>query len=172
MSRQIRLINILSIVIPVAVALMLGIRTKVDLGSWTDNLPFLNALVNSTTSILLVFGYISIKKGNKFAHKKIMSFCMVLGALFLLCYIAYHISHESTKYGGEGLARIFYYFNLITHIAGSLIVLPFVLRAYYYGWTEMYEKHKKIVRIAFPLWLYVSITGVVAYFMISPYYKF
>lgn len=172
MKGSIKLINALSIIIPVAVAAMLGIRTKLPLGDWTHNLPLINAVINSTTSVLLLIALIFIKQKKIELHKMTMSTAFTLGAGFLVCYILYHISNESTKFGGEGAVRYFYYFILITHIACSLIVLPFVLRAYYYGLNRMDVQHKKVTRIAFPLWLYVSVSGVIAYAMISPYYQF
>jgi putative membrane protein len=165
-------INVISIVIPVVVALMLGIRTKISLGAWSDQLPFYNAIINSTTAVLLLVGLYFIKSGNIAVHKRVMSLAFALGGLFLVSYVLYHISHASTSFEGTGKIKYFYYFNLITHIFASLIVLPFVLRAYYFGLNRMDAEHKKVTRIAFPLWLYVSITGVIAYVMISPYYTF
>ncbi|MGL4629607.1 MAG: DUF420 domain-containing protein [Leadbetterella sp.] len=169
---SLRVINILSIVIPLAVAAMLGIRKKLDFGIWTDYLPHFNAAINSATAFFLILALIAIKRKNIPLHKLFTTLGFGLGALFLLAYIGYHITHESTTFGGRGLVRMFYYFVLITHILGSLIVLPFVLRAYYYGYNRMDAEHLKITKIAFPLWLYVSITGVVAYYMIKPYYMF
>jgi putative membrane protein len=166
-----RLINIISIVIPVVVALMLGIRTKFDLGEWTKNLPLVNAIINSATAVLLLTGLWLIKSKNIDAHRKTMTGAFSLGGLFLVFYVIYHLSNPSTPYGGEGPIRYFYYFNLISHILASLIVLPFVLRSYYFGFTGRYEEHRKVTKIAFPVWLYVSVTGVIAYLMISPYYN-
>ena len=165
-------INIISVVIPVVVAVLLGIRTKLDLGLWTQNLPFINAIINSSTAVFLVLGLVFIKSKKIDAHKSMMSLAFGLGGLFLVFYVLYHISNASTPFGGQGALRYFYYFNLITHIGASLIVLPFVLRAYYFGWNRMDVEHRKVVKIAFPIWLYVSITGVLAYIMISPYYTF
>jgi len=165
-------INIISIVVPIVVAVLLGIRTKLDLGSWTQNLPFINAIINSTTALFLVLGLFFIKRKKISAHKTMMSLAFGLGGFFLVFYVLYHISNTSTPFGGHGAVRYFYYFNLTTHIGASLIVLPFVLRAYYFGWNRMNLEHLKVVKIAFPIWLYVSITGVLAYLMISPYYAF
>ncbi|MCP9755765.1 DUF420 domain-containing protein [Lacihabitans sp. CCS-44] len=165
-------INVISVAIPLVVAILLGIRTKLDLGSWTQNLPFVNAIINSATAILLILGLVLIKGRNINAHKSVMSLAFGLGGLFLVFYVIYHISNQSTPFGGQGFIRYFYYFNLITHIGASLIVLPFVLRAYYFGWNRMDTEHRKVVKIAYPIWLYVSITGVLAYLMISPYYSF
>ncbi len=172
MKKSYRTINIVSIVIPIVVALMLGIRTKITLGPWSDFLPFVNAIINSTTAFLLLLGLFFIKNGEIAKHKVAMSLGFGLGALFLVFYVLYHISHASTPFGGTGAIRYFYYFNLITHILASLVVLPFVLRAYYFGLKRMDVEHKKVTKIAFPLWLYVSITGVIAYIMILPYYTF
>lgn len=165
-------INIISVVIPIVVAILLGIRTKLDLGLWTQNLPFINAIINSATAVFLVIGLVFIKSKRINAHKTMMSLAFGLGGLFLVFYVLYHVSNSSTPFGGHGVIRYFYYFNLISHIGASLIVLPFVLRAYYFGWNRMDLEHRKVVKIAFPIWLYVSITGVIAYIMISPYYSF
>ena len=151
---------------------MLGIRTKFDLGDWTHNLPKLNAIINSLTAILLIAGLVLIKQRKISLHKNMMTSAFSLGGLFLVFYVIYHISNPSTSFGGEGIIRYFYYFILITHISASLVVLPFVLRAFYFGWKRMDAEHMKVVKIAFPIWLYVSITGVIAYLMISPYYIF
>jgi putative membrane protein len=165
-------INVISVAVPIVVAVLLGIRSKVDLGQWTQNLPFLNAIINSTTAILLIVGLFLIKSKNIATHKIVMSAAFGLGGLFLVFYVIYHLTNASTSFGGVGLIRYFYYFNLISHIGASLVVLPFVLRAYYYGWNRMDKEHRKVVKIAFPIWLYVSVTGVIAYLMISPYYTF
>ncbi len=172
MKKSFRTINIISVVIPVVVALMLGIRTKISLGAWSDFLPFINAIINSTTAFLLLLGLFFIKSGDIAKHKIVMSLGFTLGGLFLVSYVLYHISHASTPFGGTGAIRYFYYFNLITHILASLVVLPFVLRGYYFGLNRMDVEHKKVTKIAFPLWLYVSITGVIAYLLILPYYTF
>ncbi|PLK45809.1 DUF420 domain-containing protein [Emticicia sp. TH156] len=163
-------INLLSVVIPVAVALLLGIPQKIDFGAWTSTLPHVIGVINSLTAVLLLYGFYLIKQGQIEQHKRVMTGAFALGALFLLCYVAYHISNPSTKFGGEGTIRYIYFFVLISHIGLSFIVLPLVLRTYYFSWSNQMGKHKKIARIAFPIWLYVSITGVIAYIMIRPYY--
>ena len=169
-NSSLKLINIISIVIPVVVAILLGIQNKLDLGTWTSILPKINAVINSTTAILLLFGLYFIKNKKIEIHKKFMSSAFFLGGLFLVFYVIYHLTNAATPYGGTGIIRYFYYFNLITHILASLVVLPFVLRAYYFGLFRMDDKHRKVTKIAFPIWLYVSVTGVIAYLMISPYY--
>lgn len=165
-----RIINLLAIVIPVVVALLLGIRQKVDLGGWTGVLPHLNGLINSTTSVLLIIGFYFIKKGNVQAHRVTMTTAFIMGSLFLVSYVLYHISNESTSFGGEGWIRPVYYFLLISHILLSVVVVWFVLRAVYYAFSNQIDLHKKTVKWAFPIWLYVSVTGVIVYLLISPYY--
>jgi len=165
-----RLINVLAFVIPVVVAILLGLRQKVDLGSWTKILPHVNAVINSITAILLIVGFVLIKNKNIIAHRRAMTAAFVLGSLFLVGYVLYHLSNESTPFGGEGLIRPVYYFLLISHIVLSIVVVWFVLRAIYFAYSNQIAEHKKVVKWAFPIWLYVSITGVIVYLLISPYY--
>ena len=165
-----RIINILAIAIPVAVAVLLGIRQKIDLGTWTKVLPHVIGVINSLTAILLIAGFYFVKNNNVNAHRKAMTGAFLLGAVFLVCYILYHISNESTPFGGQGFVRPIYYFLLISHITLSIVVVWFVLRAVYFGYTNQITEHRKAVKWALPIWLYVSISGVVVYLMISPYY--
>jgi putative membrane protein len=167
-----RLINTLSIAIPVAVALMLGIRPKVDLGTWTNVLPFFNAVVNSLTAILLILGLYFIRQKNVAAHRLTMLSAFALGSVFLVSYVLYHLTHESTPFGGQGWVRPVYYFLLISHIVLSIGVVWFVLRAVYFAISGQIARHKATVKWAYPIWLYVSITGVIVYVMIAPYYNF
>lgn len=169
-KNSMKLINTLSVVIPVAVAILLGIRTKVNLGDWTTILPHFNAIINSLTTIFLLGGLWFIKQKNIKYHQYMMTAAFSLGSLFLVAYVLYHLSNVSTSFGGEGGIRYFYYFILISHILMSLIVLPFVLRAMFFAVTKQFDQHRKVTKIAFPIWLYVSVTGVIAYLMISPYY--
>jgi putative membrane protein len=164
------LINTLSIVIPVTVAILLGIRTKPNLGEWTTILPHLNAVINSLTTVFLLAGLWFIKQKNIQYHRYMMTIAFGLGACFLVFYVLYHLTNTSTSYGGEGMIRYVYYTILISHIMMSLIVLPFVLRAMFFAVTKQFVRHRKVTKIAFPIWLYVSVTGVIAYLMISPYY--
>ncbi len=167
-----RVINVLAIVIPVAVAVLLGIRQKVNLGAWTDQLTLVNAVMNSLTALLLIVGLFFIRQKNVRAHRITMLTAFTLGALFLLSYILYHLTHESTQFGGEGWVRPVYYFLLVSHITLSIVVVWFVLRAVYFALTNQISRHKATVKWAYPIWLYVSITGVIVYFMIRPYYNF
>ncbi|MCU0437694.1 MAG: DUF420 domain-containing protein [Raineya sp.] len=162
-------INILSVAIPVVVGVLLGIRVKVNLGEWTKMLPHVNAVINSLTAILLILGLVFIKQKNIKAHQNTMLAAFSLGSLFLVTYVLYHFSNESTKYPDNGY-RMIYLFILISHIVLSMGVVRFVLLSLYYALNKDFVNHKKVTKIAFPIWLYVSITGVIVYFMISPYY--
>ena len=166
-----KLVNVLSIAIPVAVAILIGIRTKIDLGAWTKVLPHVIGLLNTTTSITLIAGFIFIKNKNIIMHRRMMSLSFIQGSLFLVLYILYHVSNASTSYGGDGILKSIYYVLLISHISLSIGVVWFVLRAVYYALSGQIIEHKKIVKWTFPLWLYVSVTGVIVYLMISPYYN-
>jgi len=165
-------IVILSVVIPLAVAGLFGIKLK-DFGLNIEPLAFLPpiyATINGITAIVLVVAVSVIKKGNRLLHEKLMKFAITLSVLFLLLYIAYHMTSDSTSFGGEGAIAYFYYFILFTHILLSIVVIPFVLITYVRAISNNFERHKKIARITFPLWLYVAVTGVIVYLMISPYY--
>ena len=165
-----KLIRVLSIAIPVAVAVLLSIRQKVDLGDWTRVLPHLNAVINSLTALLLLTGLVFIRQKNVTAHRRAMQSAFVLGSLFLVSYVLYHLTNDSTPFGGVGAIRYLYFFVLISHILLSIGVVPLVLLAVYFAWSGQIARHKKIVKWTFPIWLYVSVTGVMAYLMISPYY--
>ena len=165
-----RAVNILSVAIPVAVALLIGIRQKLPLGAWTTVLPDVIGGLNAVTSLLLIAALVAIKQKKVELHRQLMTIAFVLGAIFLVTYILYHISNPSTAYGGEGAIRYLYYFLLISHIVLSVVVVRYVLLAMYYALRRQFDDHRRIVKIAFPIWLYVSVTGVIVYVMISPYY--
>lgn len=163
------LINILSIVVPVIVAVLLGIQTKLDLGVWTKNLSHVIGGINTLTTLVLIAGLISIRQNKVQLHRAAMTTAFALGALFLICYVIYHLTNPSVRYGGEGFLRYLYFFFLISHIGFSLVVLPLVLRAMFFAVTGQFERHKRIVRYAYPIWLYVSASGVIIYLMIYSY---
>lgn len=163
---------VLSIAIPLAVAALFGINLK-RLGFDVEPLTFLPpiyATINGLTAVVLVVAVLMIKKGNRLAHERLMKLAIALSVCFLVLYIGYHMTSESTKYGGEGVVKLVYYFILISHIILSVAVIPLVLITYVKALSKRFDKHKKIAKITFPLWLYVAITGVVVYLMISPYY--
>ena len=167
-----KIITILSIVIPLAVAALFGVNLR-ELGFDVEPLTFLPpiyATVNGLTAIVLIAAVIAIKNGNKKLHEQLNTFAIACSLAFLLMYTAYHMTSDSTKFGGEGLIVYVYYFILITHIVLSVIVIPFVLLTYMKAKLGDFTAHKKIAKKTFPLWLYVAITGVIVYLMISPYY--
>lgn len=161
----------ISVIIPLAVAVLIFMPSKIDLGvEWVYFLPHLNAVINTAATIALIVGLVFIKKGNVPFHQASMTVAFVLGAIFLVSYVIYHAAAESTTFGGEGAIRSVYYFLLLTHIVLAAVALFPILFAYYYGYTDQRVKHRKVVKFAYPIWLYVTITGVVVYLMISPYY--
>jgi putative membrane protein len=159
---------IISVAIPVVVALLFGVKIE---GYDFSYLPAVYASINALTAVLLLLARWYISKGNRQAHARLMKTSMLLSAAFLVMYVIYHMTSDSTPYGGEGFLRYAYYFILITHILLSLAVVPLVLFAFLYAITSKFELHKKVVRYAYPVWLYVAVTGVVVYVMISPYYS-
>lgn len=163
-----RLIWILSILIPIAVATLFSV--KIPGVERLGFLPPTYATINALTAVILIVSVFQIKKGNRKIHEILMKTAILLSVLFLLLYIIYHMTSDSTKYGGDGIFKNIYYFVLLTHIILSITVIPFVLITFVRGITGQFEKHKKIARITFPLWLYVTISGVIVYLMISPYY--
>lgn len=167
-----KIITALSIIIPLAVAALFGINLR-KLGFNVAPLTFLPpiyASINGVTAVLLVAAVIAIKKGNKKLHEQLNTAAIACSLLFLVMYIAYHMTSDSTSFGGEGAIKYIYYFILITHIILSVIVIPFVLITYMRAKLGKFPEHKKIAKKTFPLWLYVAVTGVVVYVMISPYY--
>lgn len=164
------LINTLSVVIPLAVAGLLALPNKVQLGDWTKSLSHVIGLINSLTTIALVAGLIFIKQNKVHLHRAAMTVSFALGGLFLVCYVLYHLTNPANRFYGEGSVRYVYFFTLITHIGLSLVVLPLVLRAMFYAVTKQFSAHKRLVRYAYPIWLYVSATGVAVYLMLYHFY--
>lgn len=164
------LIFTVSFVVFAAVAVLSRVKLEVDLGFDIHVFALINAVINSAVSLLLIWALIAVKGKNYLLHKKLMLTAILLSVLFLVSYIAHHLLAGDTVYGGEGPIRYFYYFILITHIILAAIILPFILFTAYRSLTGEYDKHKKLARYTWPLWLYVSVTGVLVYLMISPYY--
>lgn len=160
------LINAISVVVPLAVAGLLALPNKLDLGAWTKLLPHVIGIVNTLTTLALVAGLVFIRRNNVNLHRAAMTAAFALGGLFLVFYVAYHLTNPANRFDGEGFVRYVYFFFLITHIGLSLVVLPLVLRAMFYAVTEQFGRHKKLVRYAYPIWLYVSATGVIVYLML------
>ncbi len=167
-----KLIVVLSVAIPVVVALLFGINLR-KLGFDVQPLSFLPpiyATINGLTAVLLIAAVVAIKNGNRKLHESLIKVAIACSVAFLGMYVAYHMTSDSTKFGGEGAIKYIYYFILITHIVLSIIIIPLVLTTYVKALSERFDKHRKIAKVTFPIWLYVAVTGVVVYLMISPYY--
>jgi putative membrane protein len=169
----ITLITVIAIIVPLLVAVLLFMPSKIDVASeWVFFLPHLNAVINTAATVALIMALVFIKQKNIAFHRASMTTAFGLGAIFLVSYVIYHAAAESTVFGGEGWIRPVYYFILISHIILAAVALFPILLAYYYGYTDQRAKHKKVVKFAYPIWLYVTVTGVLVYLMISPYYNF
>lgn len=167
-------IVLLSVAIPLVVAILFGVNLR-KLGYDVEPLSFLPpiyATINGITAIVLVLAVLAIKKGNRQLHENLMKTAIACSVAFLAMYVAYHMTSDSTKFGGEGIIKYVYYFILITHIVLSVIIIPLVLITYVRALAQVFDKHKKIAKITFPIWLYVAVTGVIVYLMISPYYVY
>ncbi|MGL5111477.1 MAG: DUF420 domain-containing protein [Flavobacterium sp.] len=165
-------IIILSVLIPVAVAILFKVKLK-DFGINVSPLRFLPpiyATINGITAFVLVSAVMAIKKGKRKLHENLMKTAIGCSLAFLVMYIAYHMTTDSTSYGGDGAMRYVYFFILLTHILLSIAVIPLVLITYVRALAQKFDKHKKIAKITFPIWLYVAVTGVIVYLMIAPYY--
>src|SRR5690554_4160001 len=160
-----KLIVALSIIIPLVVALLFEIKVE---GLDFSFLPPIYATINGITSVILISALIAIKSKNIPLHKNLMKTALIFSLMFLVLYVLYHISSDSTPYGGE--YTTIYYIILISHIILSVGVVPLVLFTYFFAWQGDYVKHKKWTRFSFPIWLYVAVTGVIVYIMIAPYY--
>ncbi len=164
------LIFAFSAIVFIVVVALSKYQLKIDLGFNVHIFALFNAIINSTVAILLLAGLYAAKNKKFVLHKKIMLVAIVLSILFLVSYIAHHLLAGDTKFGGEGALKYFYYVILSSHIILAAVILPFILFTAYRALTGEYDKHKKLSRFTWPLWLYISITGVLVYFMISPYY--
>ena len=165
-----KLITIVSIAVPVVVAILFGVRLpNVEPLSF---LPPIYASINGLTAVLLIAALWAIKVKKITLHQNIMKTCIALSLSFLLMYVAYHMTSDSTPFGGEGIVRTFYFILLVSHILLSIIIIPLVLHTYLRAYLKDFQSHKKLARITFPIWLYVAVTGVVVYLMISPYYAY
>jgi len=163
------LIIILSILLPLTIATLFSVRIpNVEPLSF---LPPIYASINGLTAVLLIIAVFAIKKGNRILHERLMKTSLLCSILFLIMYMAYHMTSDPTPYGGEGYLKGFYYIVLISHILLSVTIIPLVLITYVRATTAQFDRHRKIARITFPLWLYVAISGVVVYLLISPYYS-
>jgi putative membrane protein len=165
------LILLVSVIVFVAVAVLSRVKLDVNLGFDKHIFARLNALINTFVALLLLGGLWAAKDKRYATHKKLMLWALGLSVLFLVSYICHHLFTGETSYGGSGLVKIVYYFILFTHIPLAGLILPFILFTAYRGLTAEYDKHRKLAKRTWPLWLYVAVTGVVVYLMINPYYN-
>jgi putative membrane protein len=170
-DKQARLLILtVSFVVFAAVVILSRVKLEVNLGFDVHVFALINAIINSIVSVLLIAGLVTVKNKNYVAHKNIMLAAIVFSVLFLVSYIAHHLLSGDTKFGGEGAIRTIYFIILISHIFLAAIILPFILFTAYRSLTGEFAKHKKLAKYTWPLWLYVSVTGVIVYILISPYY--
>ena len=162
-------IKIISVAIPVVVAILFGVRVDYELPIF---LPPIYSSLNALTAVLLVLALVAIKSKKIKLHQRLMQTCIALSLVFLVMYIAYHMTTDPTTFGGEGYVKSLYFFILISHILLSIVLIPLVLISYVRAFQEEFPAHRKISKITFPIWLYVAVTGVVVYLMISPYYVY
>jgi putative membrane protein len=180
-----RLIIAFSIIVFAAVMLLSKVKLEVNPGFDVHSFALINAMINSWVAILLIVALLAVKNKKYELHKKLMLTAMVLSILFLISYICYHLFAGDTRFGDinhdgilsetekadAGSLRIIYYIILGTHIPLAGIILPFILFTAYRALIGEYPRHKKLARITWPIWFYVAVTGVVVYWMISPYYS-
>ena len=161
-------IILVSITIPVVVAFLFRIRLE-NVQSLSF-LPPIYASVNGYTAIILLVALWAIKNRKINLHEQMMKTAIGLSLAFLIMYVAYHLTSDPTPFGGEGPIKTVYYIILISHIVLSVAIIPLVLISFVRGISQQFTQHRKIARITFPIWLYVTVTGVIVYYMISPYY--
>ncbi len=165
-SKNLRtLIVVLSIAIPVVVAILFGVKIP---GYDLSILPAIYAGINGLTAFLLILALVFVKQRKLKLHEQTIRICMGLSVVFLLLYVLYHMTSDSTPYGGA--IGWLYYPLLISHIILSVAVIPMVLYAFLYAIEKKFEQHKRLTRFTWPIWFYVAVTGVIVYIMISPYY--
>ncbi|WP_114783373.1 DUF420 domain-containing protein [Botryobacter ruber] len=169
-KRYMTVIAVLSVAIPVVVALLFFMPKANASNVDVSYLPGFHAILNSLTAVALVIGYYNIKKGKVRNHRAAMLTAFGLSAIFLVSYVTYHFLGERTVFGGEGALKYIYYFILLTHIVLAVVIVPLVLLSVYFGITEQNARHRRISRWTFPIWLYVAVTGVLVFILISPYY--
>ena len=161
----------LSILIPIVVAILMvipGRQNSAD--SPISSLPLFHAVLNGSTALCLILGYFFVKGKQIKVHRTLMLSAFILSSIFLVSYVVYHYTFPPTKFGGEGFVRSIYFFILITHIVLATTIVPLALFAIYFALSNQIVKHKKVTKFTLPIWIYVSITGVIVYLLMSPYY--
>ena len=165
-------LNRLAYLVSFVVLLLVGMMRRVKIETDIDFsfLPPIHASLNALAAVILVLALYYIKKGEVEKHRQAIYAALLCSGLFLLSYVLYHFTTPETKYGGEGIMRTVYFFFLITHVVLAAVILPFILLTFTRAYTNQFERHKKMARWVFPIWLYVAITGPVCYLMLQPYY--
>ncbi|GAB4495538.1 MAG: DUF420 domain-containing protein [Saprospiraceae bacterium] len=165
-------LNTLAYIVSAVVLLLVGAmrRYKIDLGIDFSFLPPIHASLNALAAVILVSALYFIKNKQVENHRRAIYAAMVCSALFLISYVLYHFTTPETRYGGQGVMRTVYFFLLITHVVLAAVILPFILLTFTRAYTNQFERHKKMARWVFPLWLYVAVTGPICYLMLRPYY--
>lgn len=163
-----RLAWVISVIVLLAVIMMR--RIKLDTGIDFSFLPPFHASVNALTFAVLLLGYRAIRAKKVEVHRQWMTTAMILSVVFLLSYVVYHITTPETRFGGEGAIRVIYFVLLITHVVLAAVILPFILFTFIRGYTGVIERHRRLARWVFPIWLYVAATGPICYLMLKPYY--
>ncbi len=159
----------LSVLIAAFLVWLIYFKGRIAGPGWIVYLPAANATFNSLSALCLIFGYINIRRGNRLVHMRFMVSATIFSSLFLLSYITYHYFHGDTKFPGHGWIRPTYFFILITHITLSMVALPLILATLWYALRTQFRFHRKVARWTFPIWLYVSVTGVIVYFVLRAY---
>ncbi len=159
----------ISVLIP-ALVTVLYVLPRPEGGAGLQFLPFLNACINGTCTFVLIAGGVAIKQGHWKVHRGLMITAVLLSVAFLISYVSYHATHEPTSYGGSGFDATFYYFILISHILLAAAIVPLVLISLFKAYKKDFQGHRRVAKWTLPIWLYVTITGVLVYLMISPYY--
>lgn len=160
-------------VITVVILLTVGLmrRFKIDSGIDFSFLPMTHAVLNTFTGLVLIMAYVHMRKGRIFLHRKWMTYAMVLSVAFLISYVIYHLTTEETRYCKEGLMRLIYFFFLITHVVLAAVIFPFVLFTYIRGFTMQVDAHRRLARWVYWVWLYVTLTGPICFWMLYPCYR-
>ena len=169
-SKPAWLIDGVSIAVVVIVAVLLAMPNKFDFGTWTKSLPHVIGSVNSLAALALISGYVCIRMKKIEIHRIFMVSAYGLGIVFLVCYVLYHLTNPPSKLGADGVVKLAYLLILASHVLLSIIVLPLVLRAMFFAVTGQISRHRKIARFAFPIWLYVTVSGVTVYLFVHQFF--
>lgn len=169
-AKLMRAVWVLTFIVVGLIVAMRQIKIPLPEGVSFKFLPAVNAILNSSVTVLLVSAFIAIVCGRVKWHQRLMTGAVALSVAFLVCYVAYHLTSEETKFGGEGASRIVYFVILATHVVLAAVSFPFILKTLVLAWTNQYERHRRLARRIYPVWLYVAATGPIVYWMLKPYY--